>query len=363
MQTFGNDLMTGAPTLLYTITRVDGTVERVTAAARDITIGGLTWSRLAGLRAGVRTTRVDGTPPRMGFWAQLGGSPPLRLRDVARGLYEKARVEIDLTSQRSPAIRDFVFDGFMLGEPEWDATGVTFFDLISLYAVPRDLFVPKFTLMCRHQFGDWRNCHVAVFPTSTFPHTFPTWLSDPPPRNWTIAGTHAGRYRFDSAGTPEDFRNVYLESPTGGITAAVEPTFTSTVGDVIIDGTVTWVVRNAWARAARVAAVNDAQSITLDRLPDPRAAGNSAHFDPLKFWFATGEYKNRGFKGAAWDSDTLTLQTYLPCPLVAVGDWIEITPDCNKTLTACARFGATQWHGGFPYQQGAKAQAQQLGLG
>lgn len=349
-------------TLLYTITRRDGTVERITSAMRNITIGDLTWTRRPGVKTGVRTSRVDGTPPRMGFSAQLGATSPLKLRDVSRGLYEGARVEIDLTSHRNPAIRDFVFDGYMLGELEWEGAGLAFFELISRYAVPREIFVPQFTLMCRHQFGDWRHCKAPVFPTSTFPHNIPAWLSDPPPRNSTHSVGDFKRYRFGSAGTPEDFHNVVLEvTAASGPTAAVEPAFSDTVGDTIVDGGVTFVVRDAWARAAQIVAVDD-HSITLDRLPDPRADGNSAHFDPLKFWFHTGDYKNRAFKGAGWDSDTLTLETYLPCPLAAIGDWIEISPDCNKTLDACIRFGRQRNHGGFPHQQGAKLQAQQMAL-
>lgn len=350
-----------APTLLYTLTRRNGTVEHITQAGRDITLGPLTWTRHPGLKAGVKTSRIDGTPPTMGFWAQCGAAAPLRLRDVARGLYEGARVEIDITSQRNPGLRTFVFDGFMLGDVEVDATGRAFFDLISRFAVPRDIFVEKFTLACRYQFGDWKYCKAPVFPLSIFPDNFPAWLSDPPARDYPEVVGDYKRYRFGSDGTPEDFHNVVFQAvAVSGPSAAVAPTFTDTVGDTIIDGGVTWRVENAWSRAARITAIDD-QVITLDRLPDPRAAGNSAHFDPFKFWFHTGPYQNRAFKGAGWNSDTLTGETYLPCPLAAVGDWIEISPDCDKRHVSCVRFGQQRLHGGLPFLPSQKEIAQQLG--
>ena len=76
MMTISIDLTDGQviPVLLYTVTRVDGTVERVTNATRDITIDATTWEAMGGLKAGVLTQRRDGTPPVMGLNITLQSS-------------------------------------------------------------------------------------------------------------------------------------------------------------------------------------------------------------------------------------------------------------------------------------------------
>lgn len=361
MRTFLNDIATAC--LLFTITRVDGSIEYVTTASRDITIGPTTWTAHPGLKAGARTSRIDGTPPTMGFEVQLGSAVPLKFSDVVKGVYDGARVQVGLTSWENPQEPDFVFDGLILGEIAYDQHGVAAFDLISLFGIERDIFIEKFTLMCRYQFGDWKTCKVPVFPISAFPYTSvgDNLLHDVQ-RNEDIE-TGAGsfrRFRFGSDGTPEDYQNVNLEVTVPGTTGASVPAFSATPGAVTVDGTVTFTTRDAYARAARIVSVTN-HTVTLDRLPDPRASGNSAWFNPLKFYFASGTYKGRAFMGSGWDSDALTFQVYLPCPFAAEDDWIEIAPQCSLTKTDCIRFGAIRRFGGFPNQVGAKAQAQQLG--
>lgn len=361
MQTFTNDIATCTPCLLFTVTRVDGEVEYATNANVDITIGGTTWTKHAGLKAGVRTARLDGTPPTMGFQVKCGSSSPFKFQDVVRGNFEGARVQIELTSQDNPATRDFVFDGLILGETSYDQHGYVLFDLVSLFAFQRDIFVPKFTLMCRYFFGDWRTCRVPVFPHSTFPYNTDHQGHDPPQRNASYGEGSWRRYRFGSDGTPEDYRDVYLYSISSGLTAAVEPTFSDVVGDTVTDGAIIWETREAYARAAQIVNI-DNHIVTLDRVPDARWTTTPELVSGgVKFFFDTGQYKGRGFKGAAWDADTKSFETYLPCEFAVAGDWITIAPECAHTYSACVAFGNARNHGGFPRQLGAKAQAQQLG--
>lgn len=354
------DLATGKPVLLFTFTRVDGTVERVTTASSDITIGLNTWVHFPGLRAGSRTSRNDGTPPGFGFQAQLGSSGPLKFRDVDRGKYERAHVQIYVTNQANPVTADFEFDGEIRGNVSYDPFGLASFDLISRFAIPRDIFVPTFTLLCRHSFADRLTCGRGSNAPATFPYIYGGDLADVG-RNEAIAVGDRRRVRFDTDDTPEDYHNVYLEATVGGTTAGSEPSFSSTVGATVVDGGVTWTTMNALARYAQVAAA-DNRSITLTALPDPRAS-SVTWYAPLKIRFDTGEYAGQCFKGSAWDADTLTLSTYLPCPFVAIGDWIEIAPDCDHTHNTCWHtFDNAENHGGFPFQLGAKYQAQQMAL-
>lgn len=357
MITYTSDLQTAC--LLFTVTRVDGELEYATTASVDITIGATTWQALPGLKAGLKTSRLDGTPPTMGFQAQFGTTAPFKFADAVQGKYDGARVQVYLTDWNNPTVAEFVFDGLIMGEVAYDQHGTAAFDLISSYAMPRDIFVQKYTLMCRHQFGDWKYCKVPVFPVSEFPLANDRLLRDVE-RGEGVAAGSARRYRFGVAGTPEDYSNVYLEANTTGITSGSAPAFSATPGTVTVDGTVTFTTRESYARAAQIVDV-DNHSITLDRVPDARWATTLIP-ERLKFYFATGEYTGRAFKGAGWDAGTKTLETYLPCPFAAVGDWIEIAGECNKTLEQChGYYNNARLHGGFPNQQGAKAQMQQLG--
>ena len=361
MITYANSLEDAC--LVFTITRVDGSIEYITNASTDITVDATTWTAHPGLIAGVKTSRLDGTPPTMGFQGQLQSSAPLKFSDLVNGMYDGARVQIYLVSQSAPTTPDFVFDGLVMGEVAFDQHGLAAFDLISIFAVPREIMIEKFTLKCRWQFGEWRNCRMrGVFPHDTFPYNHFHIGGDPPPRNTETYADGYARYRFGSAGTPEDFMNVFLyATEQTAVTASVEPAFSSVVGDLTVDGEQIWETRNSYLRAARIASV-DKHVVTLDRLPDPRAASDSTWFQPLKFVFRSGEYNGRAFKGNNWDTGTLSFETYLPCRLAAVNDWIEITPDCDKTYGMCSqKFNNARNFGGFPFQIGAKAQAQQLG--
>jgi hypothetical protein len=352
MKTYTFD--TSTPCLLFTFTRVDGTVERITDASVDVTVDAVTWAAHPGLKAGVKTSRHDGTPPTMGFQAQLGSSSPLKFRDVDRGKYERADVLIESTSFETPTSKVFEFNGEIRGNVEYDPTGLAQFDLISRFAIPRDLSVRTFTLPCAWEFGDPRYCKVPLFP-----YIWGGDLADVAVSTAYVLGDRR-RVRFAGADNPSDYLNVYLEVTTAGTSAGSAPSYSSTVGATTSDGSVVWTTRNAWARNAQVTAA-DGRSITFGSLPDPRAS-DSTWYHPAKIMFATGEYKNRVFKGSAWDSATFTIETYLPCPFVAVGDWVEIAPDCDKTFALCkGKFSNAANHGGFPLQAGAKAQAQQLG--
>lgn len=360
MRTYSFDFVAGQPVLLFTITRVDGTVERITNASGDITINPNTWSAFPGLKAGVRTSRNDGTPPTLGFVAQLGASSPLRFRDVDRGKYERARVQIYVTNQKNPVTADFEFDGEIRGNISYDPFGMASFDLISRFAIPREIFVRTFTLLCPYSFADRLTCGRGANAPATFPYLYGGDLDDVA-RLETIAVGNRRRVRFAANNDPSDYANVYLECTaiTTGITAGSAPSFSSTVGATTVDGGVTWTTKNAYARYAQVAAA-DNRSVTLTGLPDPRAS-DSTWYAPLKIRFYDGEYGGQCFKGSGWNPDTLTFDTYLPCPFVAVGDWLEIAPDCDHTHATClGTFANTANHGGFPFQLGGKYQSQQM---
>lgn len=345
------------PRLLYTITRVDGTIERVTGHEADIVAGGNTFTAMGGLTSGVLTQRNDGTPPVIGFNVTLTSAGKLRFRNVVRGKYERADVLVEICDAVDPGTPDFVAQMKMLGTIKYDLDGQAQFDLISEFSIPRDIFVGIYTLQCSYSFGDPLTCTMPIMP-----YVYGGDLNDVQ-RNEVIALGDRRRFRYAGANTPEDYMNVYWEATGAGTTGGSAPgSPSSTVDATVTDGGVTWTVRNSWLRAVRISATDGIRTLTLDRLPDPRAS-DSNWYNPSKIKFWDGDYAGRVFKGSGWDATAHTIQIYLPCEFAAVNDWAEITPWCDQTYEMCRdKFANTYNHGGYPFQLGAKAQAQALAL-
>jgi hypothetical protein len=352
------DLANSLPICLLTVTRTDAAVKRITPYNLPITIGDDTWYPQPGLVMGVLAERSDGTLPSLGFTMQLSEEDDINLMtlaDVHAKKYKGAAVRVDLTNAANPTIADFIALGELRGTTTYSVTGAASFEIISKFAIPRDIFIRTYQLLCDADFGDPVRCKVP-----TFPYIYGRSLGDLQ-TNETVALGEFRRFRFGSSNDPTDYANRYLEATVGGVTGGSLPAPSQTVGSTVTDGGVTWTTRNAWVRAAMVASVTDNRTIVLTGLPDPRASVDS-WYAPGSIFFATGDHQGRRFRIGAWSAGTLTLQTYLPCGLVQAGDWCEIAPDCDHTIAMCAdKYNNALNYRGFPYQQGAKAQAQQLG--
>lgn len=135
----------------------------------------------------------------------------------------------------------------------------------------------------------------------------------------------------------EAYGNVYFECTVAGTTDPdTAPAYDGTVGATTVDGTATFIARNAWTRAARGEAI-DAFTIQFDALPDPRAT------DPS--WFVTGRlYFRSGNLNAyrpnmiiAWDPDTLSATLYEPIDPddVPTDTQMEVVSGCDQTPAIC----------------------------
>jgi hypothetical protein len=151
-----------------------------------------------------------------------------------------------------------------------------------------------------------------------------------------IVAGFAGRVRTGTAGDPSDYANVYYECIQGGVTADVAPTYPTTVGSTITDGTAVFIVRDAWLRYAKVSGLTaDGYGFGLDRLPDPRASVDD--------WYTLGQVFNRSEPNvgvvadiAGWVASVYVVKLLIPVQgFFNVGDWVEIARGCQKTETAC----------------------------
>lgn len=146
-----------------------------------------------------------------------------------------------------------------------------------------------------------------------------------------------GRVRTGVAGTVDDYANVYYECTVAGTTdATTAPTYDPTVGNSTVDGTATFIARNAWLRYAYGQRTGDF-TIQLTALPDLRASDST--------WFVLGGIYVRsgpleGFPVIpirSWEPSTLTVTTFLPIGTndIPVNTEMEIFVGCDLTREQC----------------------------
>ncbi len=146
--------------------------------------------------------------------------------------------------------------------------------------------------------------------------------------------------RFRSGGTSgdvEDYANVVYECTTAGDTdATTAPTYPTTPGATVTDGTAVFTCRDAFTRHARGYAI-DAFNIQLDALPDPRAT-DATWFVNGGIYFRSGNLNGfNKFPVRAWDPDTFiaTLFVAIEPEDVPADTQIEIHAGCDLTREMC----------------------------
>jgi hypothetical protein len=353
MQTFSFSLTNARLAHLLTITRNDGTVIRITNASRSITISSVTWTAVAAIELGDTTNTNDGTIPTYSYKVSAKRSGLFDPVDIDNGLFEDAAVLLEITNAANPTSKDFQFTGRMLGNADYDLPGNISFEVLSLFAIPRDIFIRQYGIPCDADFGDPRRCKIPTFPDLEVGSSD---LHDVA-RLETVAVGDRRRFRFGSDDTPEDYANVYLECTaiSTGITGASTPTPSSTVSSTYVDGGVTWTTRNAWLRYAQIDAILDSRNVTLTNYVEPRAT-DDAWLTPGRFAARSGYCKNMVAKIRTWSAAAIQVEMVQPFALLmAPGDWIEIAPDCDDTLDMCTtKYGNAYNYRGFPHLTGSK---------
>lgn len=341
---------------LITITLKDESVRYLTNDQRDITLGGTTWLPCKGLRIGDFTERNDGTTPSTTIGAFMEDDGAFDPYDVDNNLFEDASVEVDFIDRdaaTSPDHRYFWFRGTLNGGAKYGLDRSVTFDVLNIFATPRDVFVRQYNIPCDADFGDPFRCKMPTWP---YRFTGSNDLHDVA-RLETIAIGDRRRYRFGSDDTPQDYHNVYLEATaiSTGVTSGSVPAYSDTVGNTTVDGGVTWTTRNAYVRYVRVASLGDARHFILNSTGDPRAAAFDWYV-PGRLVMRSGYSKNRVAKINAWNASSKQVTIVQPFGgLIAVNDWIEIAPDCDKTLEMCSNKYANNFnYRGFGHLTGDK---------
>lgn len=353
MQTFSFSLINARLAFLLTVTRNDETVVRVTSASKSITIGSDTWVSAAKLTIGDVTNSNNGTLPTYSFDLSAKQSGLFDPYDIDNGLFEDAAVLLEITNAANPVSKDFQFSGRVLGDIDYDLPGNATFEVLSLYATPRDIFVRQYGISCDADFGDPRRCKIPTFPDLEVGSKD---LHDVD-RMETLAVGDRRRFRYASADDPSDYHNVYwiVTAITTGITGASVPASPGdTDGDTVTDGGVTFTVKNAWLRYAQVGTIYDSRNFLLANYTETRATDDT-WLSPGRFVVRSGYCKNMVANVRTWSAASGQVEMVQPFALLLTeGDWIEVAPDCDKTLTMCVDKYANAFnYRGFPHLTGS----------
>lgn len=357
MRTFSFSLINARLAHLLTITRSDGTVIRVTSATNSISITDsnspavvTTWSAAPGLEIGDMTNSNDGTLSNLSIKVGTTSNGTFDPYEIDLGLFTDALVLIEFTNAANPVAKEFEFTGKMNGSADYDLVGKVMFEVLNLYGTPRDIFIRKYTFEDQVDFGDPRRSKIPTFPS--IDETTDD-LHDVARLEALVVGDRR-RFRFAGAGNPSDYHNVYLEVTTAGTTGAGAPTISDTVSATSTDGTVVFTTRNAYARAFQVASLIDSRHITIT-VTEPRASAVTSWYAPGRLIMRSGFCTNRVSVLDAWDGIS---QIELVEPfgnLLTVGDWGEIAPDYDQTLSlSVSKYSNANNYRGFPYLTGAR---------
>ena len=257
--------------------------------------------------------------------------------DIENGLFENARVYLFLTDYTDPYEDDEkLFAGFINDITLREGTYVA--GLISLKDALRYRTGRRVLPVCDAKFGSFR-CGINLYPAL-----------------WTALQYNRAMVTGDKAsGTwtqPTSANGYYYYCSVAGTSGGSEPTWPTTPGATVVDGTATWTCVRAFKLFTTVDAVNKSgYEVTINAL----SGDTAGTWDYGSIKFLDGDLAGGKVTISAQSGSTVTLDQPLRT-LPSGGDLIEITMGCGKTLAVhCnTKYGNYKNFQGFPDVPGQK---------
>lgn len=316
------------------------TTLRWNTSSADVTIGDETWPAVAGAVTTSFSFSSDGTESNADVLIHAESSGLVKPGDGARGILDGWPISVKLFDPADPEGTAYeMVPGSIVGGVDENTNGVTTIAASGQLIKAGAYTTEHYSLAGREDLGDDRS-KIPIVPSDIGRGV--AFVRPDIASGLLHVDDAYGRMRTDTTGTPTDYANVYFECTVAGTTDPdTAPTYDPTVGNTTVDGTATFVARNAWTRAAMGAATGT-YIVTLDALPDARAT------DPT--WFVLGAlYVRSGALNGypkipirAWNPDTLEVTLFLPVALadIPAGTQFEIHAGWDGTREQrLARFG------------------------
>lgn len=304
------------------IKRVDGTILGFTEHDRTLSVdlAGFLPGDADGAISYVPTDAIEFTAPRQA--ASLAGSgveitgavqdARITEEDIRAGLYDGAAITEFFVNWSNTAQLAIWFHG-TLGETALEEEQFSI-EAQSLAAKTSRVACNTIKRTCRADFGD-SLCGV--------PRSAATWAS-----TTAYDERQAGDAKIGDIVEPTTPNGYWYEATVGGTSGASEPTWPTTVGDTVTDGTVTWTCVRARELSGTVTAVTDRKSFA--------ASGVSVAADHLEWGivtWVTGD--NAGDKRHVKSDDgSGALKFYRSTTYdIQASDTFTVTLGCRKRFT------------------------------
>src|SRR5688572_25970955 len=128
MRTYSFTLLGARLAYLLVITRLDGTVIRLTNYSKQLTIDGDTFYPDPGLEIGDYTESNNGEVPNLTFRVATREDGFFVREDIENRLFERAAAVLYLTDARTPTLEDPEVQGTLEGEVSVDLDGNASFE-------------------------------------------------------------------------------------------------------------------------------------------------------------------------------------------------------------------------------------------
>lgn len=316
---------------LITITRGLVTL-RWNTSDRDVTIDGETWPAEGGAIVSSIDCNSDGTENNADVMIHARDGGPVEPGDAARGLLDGWPISVKFFDVADPeGTATEMMPGAIVGSVTEDANGIVQIAASGQLIKGAIELTEHYALAGREDLGDDR-CKIPIMPDD-----IGRGVEFVRPDIATGLLHVNDAYGRMLTGSPASYGNVYYECTVAGTTDPdTAPTYDPTIGNTTVDGTATFIARNAWTRIATGEAISTFE-IQLDALPDPRA------LDPT--WYVLGAlYVRSGILAdypkipiRAWNPDTLKVTLFLPVSVtdIPAGTEFEIAPGCDLTREMC----------------------------
>jgi len=309
------------------ITQPNETI-RIVTGVDDIMLNGLLYEARNSLNVTQIAFSADGTASNADVRISASQTS-VRPGIGARGLIDGLQITIELYDPRHPELGTVdMMPGATIGSVSEDTNRIIVFAVQGPLSGLKAPMCEVHTVVCRARLGDAR-CKVPLAVddvarnTAYFKKDTNSSLTAGPWDTWA---------RKQEGGSYND--RVY-ECTTAGTTAATAPTYPTTIGDTVTDGTAVFTCRQAWLCAASGEAL-DFFNIQLDADPSIDVAV-SPNFTLGNIIPRTGDLKDTLIPIKFYDPDTFIVTTWQPfAPSnFPSGTVFEIHPGCDRLMTTC----------------------------
>jgi hypothetical protein len=306
---------------IWRITRKDGQQFFFTDHDRDVVFGGDTYRADAGFeRTAIRSDAgfsVDNLD-LVGVFAEGG----IVEDEVRAGLFDGAEIRVSFVNWRDPGGHGEIrLRRGTLGETRLTPQGYFTAELRGLSQPLAQSTLQIYGPACRADLGD----HRCKFPIK-------------PPVLGRAQAVELGAFHRIATGTGVGFQayedRIY-EVTAAGTTAAVQPTYDTTIGNSTTDGTALLTARDSFMRVAVVETVTSNRVFTANAV---LAAYEDHWFAGGALTFETGANAGRTIEIKGWTQLSRTLELWEPARrAVQVGDQFRLYAGCSKRVVEDCR--------------------------